>query len=50
MPWTPPQPGREAHRVLIYKDEFADDALTMPVAAEIALLPPVSGGSETNSE
>jgi molybdopterin converting factor subunit 1 len=25
-------------------NEFADDALTLPVRAEIALLPPVSGG------
>jgi molybdopterin converting factor subunit 1 len=25
-------------------DEFADDALTLPVPAEVAVLPPVSGG------
>jgi molybdopterin converting factor small subunit len=25
-------------------DEFADDALTIPLNAEVALLPPVSGG------
>jgi len=25
-------------------NEFADDALTLPLQAEIALLPPVSGG------
>jgi molybdopterin converting factor subunit 1 len=25
-------------------DEFADDALTLPLTAEVALLPPVSGG------
>jgi molybdopterin converting factor subunit 1 len=25
-------------------NEFADDALTLPVQAEVALLPPVSGG------
>lgn len=27
-------------------DEFADDTLTVPTGAEIALLPPVSGGTE----
>ena len=26
-------------------DEFADDALTLPHTAEVAVLPPVSGGS-----
>jgi molybdopterin converting factor subunit 1 len=26
-------------------DEFAEDTLTVPVEAEIALLPPVSGGA-----
>ena len=26
-------------------DEFADDSLTVPVGAEVALLPPVSGGT-----
>ena len=25
-------------------DEFADDALTLPAGAEVAVLPPVSGG------
>lgn len=29
---------------LAVNDEFADDALTLPRDAEIALLPPVSGG------
>lgn len=33
--------GRSA---LAVHDEFAEDALTLPVAAEVALLPPVSGG------
>lgn len=27
-------------------DEFADDAATIPAKAEVALLPPVSGGQE----
>jgi molybdopterin converting factor subunit 1 len=34
--------GRSAFAV---DDEFADDALTLPTQAEVALLPPVSGGS-----
>jgi molybdopterin converting factor subunit 1 len=29
---------------LAVNDDFADDALTLPVNAEVALLPPVSGG------
>ncbi|HXG09899.1 MAG TPA: MoaD/ThiS family protein [Gemmataceae bacterium] len=29
---------------LAVNDEFADDALTLPLDAEVALLPPVSGG------
>jgi molybdopterin synthase sulfur carrier subunit len=29
---------------LAVNDEFADDALTLPARAELALLPPVSGG------
>jgi molybdopterin synthase sulfur carrier subunit len=29
---------------LAVNDEFADDGLTLPLRAEIALLPPVSGG------
>jgi len=30
---------------LAVNDEFADDGLTLPAAAEVAVLPPVSGGS-----
>jgi molybdopterin converting factor subunit 1 len=33
--------GRSA---LAVNDEFADDALPIPTGAEVALLPPVSGG------
>ena len=29
---------------LAVNDEFADDGLTLPLGAEVALLPPVSGG------
>lgn len=29
---------------LAVNDEFADDGLTVPLGAEVALLPPVSGG------
>jgi len=29
---------------LAVNDEFADDALTLPIAAQVAVLPPVSGG------
>ncbi len=29
---------------LAVNDEFADDGLTLPPGAEVALLPPVSGG------
>jgi molybdopterin converting factor subunit 1 len=29
---------------LAVHDEFADDSLTLPLDAEVALLPPVSGG------
>jgi len=28
------------------EDEFADDTQTVPAGAEVALLPPVSGGSD----
>jgi molybdopterin synthase catalytic subunit len=31
---------------LAVNDEFAEDEATLPAGAEIALLPPVSGGSE----
>jgi molybdopterin converting factor subunit 1 len=37
--------GLLAKSALAVNDEFADDALTVPVNAEVALLPPVSGGS-----
>ena len=30
---------------LAVNDEFAEDALTLPLDAEVALLPPVSGGA-----
>jgi molybdopterin converting factor small subunit len=33
-----------AHPALAVNDEFADDGLILPPEAEIALLPPVSGG------
>jgi sulfur-carrier protein len=33
-----------ARSALAVNDEFADDALILPADAEIALLPPVSGG------
>ncbi len=29
---------------LAVNDEFADDGLTLPVSAQVAVLPPVSGG------
>jgi molybdopterin converting factor subunit 1 len=31
---------------LAVNDEFADDALTLPHPAEVAVLPPVSGGAQ----
>ena len=36
--------GRSA---LAVNNEFAEDALTLPLDAEVALLPPVSGGQRT---
>jgi len=36
--------GLLARSALAVNDDFADDALTLPVNAEVALLPPVSGG------
>ncbi|MBL8792625.1 MAG: MoaD/ThiS family protein [Planctomycetia bacterium] len=36
--------GLLQHSALAVNDDFADDALTLPVNAEVALLPPVSGG------
>jgi molybdopterin synthase catalytic subunit len=35
-----------AHSALAVNDEFADEELTLPASAEVALLPPVSGGEE----
>jgi molybdopterin synthase catalytic subunit len=32
------------HSALAVNDDFADDGLSLPLRAEIALLPPVSGG------
>ena len=34
------------HSALAVNDEFAGDSLILPVDAEVALLPPVSGGGE----
>jgi molybdopterin converting factor small subunit len=34
------------HSALAVNDEFAGEGLTLPVNAEVALLPPVSGGGE----
>jgi molybdopterin converting factor subunit 1 len=34
---------------LAVNDDFADDRLTLPVEAEVAVLPPVSGGERTDS-
>jgi molybdopterin converting factor small subunit len=34
------------HSALAVNDEFAEEGLTLPVNAEVALLPPVSGGQE----
>jgi molybdopterin converting factor subunit 1 len=36
--------GLLARSGLAVNDEFADDTLTLPRGAEVALLPPVSGG------
>jgi molybdopterin converting factor subunit 1 len=36
--------GLAERSALAVNDEFAEDSLTLPVDAEIALLPPVSGG------
>jgi molybdopterin converting factor subunit 1 len=36
--------GLLARSALAVNDDFADDGLTVPVGAEVALLPPVSGG------
>jgi molybdopterin converting factor subunit 1 len=36
--------GLLQHSAFAVNDEFADDLLTLPQGAEVALLPPVSGG------
>jgi molybdopterin synthase catalytic subunit len=36
--------GLVQRSALAVNDEFADDSLTLPLGAEVALLPPVSGG------
>jgi molybdopterin converting factor subunit 1 len=36
--------GLLARCAVAVNDEFAEDSLTLPVDAEVALLPPVSGG------
>jgi sulfur-carrier protein len=36
--------GLLARSALAVNEEFADDGLTLPVSANVALLPPVSGG------
>jgi molybdopterin converting factor subunit 1 len=40
----PPLAGLLERSALAVNDEFAGDALALPHGAEIALLPPVSGG------
>src|SRR5262249_17385645 len=40
----PPLSGLLQRSALAVDDEFADDAWTLPLNAEVALLPPVSGG------
>jgi molybdopterin converting factor subunit 1 len=41
--------GLLEHSALAVNDDFADDRLTLPLEAEVALLPPVSGGERTDS-
>ena len=41
---TPALAGILSQSALAVNDDFAEDGLTLPVGAEIALLPPVSGG------
>ena len=43
-PPIPPWPALLERSALAVDDEFADDSLTLPEQAEVALLPPVSGG------
>jgi molybdopterin converting factor subunit 1 len=37
--------GILAHSLLAVNEEFAEDSLMLPTGADVALLPPVSGGS-----
>ncbi len=39
--------GLLARSALAVNEEFADDGLTLPLNAEVALLPPVSGGADS---
>jgi len=39
--------GIVARSALAVNDEFAEDSLTLPLVAEVALLPPVSGGAHS---
>jgi molybdopterin converting factor subunit 1 len=41
----PPLAKLVERSALAVNDEFADDGLTLPLNAEVALLPPVSGGA-----
>ena len=41
---VPPLAGLLARCAVAVNDDFADDDLTLPTGAEVALLPPVSGG------
>jgi molybdopterin converting factor subunit 1 len=41
----PPLAGLLGRCAVAVNDEFAEDSLTLPPEAEVALLPPVSGGS-----
>jgi molybdopterin converting factor subunit 1 len=43
----PPLAGLLHRSAMGVNDEFADDGLTLPVNAEVALLPPVSGGRDS---
>ena len=42
--------GIVARSALAVNDEFAEDSLTLPLDAEIALLPPVSGGANSHEK
>jgi molybdopterin converting factor subunit 1 len=41
--------GLLEHSALAVNNDFADDGLTLPHGAEVALLPPVSGGERTDA-